>query len=102
MIRTKPAASIKVKTMFIQDDSLMPIKLTKDSRAINDTADTMIGAPKNPARYPPKPNATVDAEITDVKSVIHPMMKARKLFLNAFLTNKNSAADFGNIEDNSA
>src|SRR3990172_5725590 len=98
----EPVDDFKKKTIFIQDYSLMPMKLIKDSRAINDTAGTTIGAPKNPVRYPPKPNATVDAEITDVKSVIHPIRKARKLFLNAFLTNKNSAADFGNIEDNSA
>src|SRR3989338_5770494 len=101
MIRIRPDASIKVKTMFVHDDSLIPMKLIKDNKAINDTADNTIGAPKNPVRYPPKPNATVEAEITDVKSVIQPMIKARKLFLNAFLTNKNSAADFGNIEDNS-
>src|SRR5574342_1336344 len=102
MIRIRPATSIKVKIMFIHDDSLIPMKLIKDSKAIKDTADNMTGAPTNPARYPPKPNATVEADIMDVKRVIQPIMKARKLFLNAFLTNKNSAADFGNIGDNSA
>ena len=47
MIRINPAASIIVKTVFVHDDSLIPMKFTIESIPISAIADITIGIFKN-------------------------------------------------------
>ncbi len=91
-----------VKITFIEDDSLIPKKLTNDNTAIINIAEIKTGAPNKSAKYPPKPNAIVDAEIIATNNVSQPTINATKLFLNAFFTKEYSAAAFGYIEESSA
>ena len=50
MISASPDASIRVKTIFIHEDSLIPKKLTNDRPINSNVADMTIGCPKNTAR----------------------------------------------------
>src|SRR3990172_9940843 len=99
---TRPAASISVRIIFVQEDSLIPKKLIIDNAPSSKIALTTIGRSINSAKYPPKPNATTAAVIIEVTAVNHPMMNPKKLLLKEFFIKVYSAAAFGKTEESSA
>src|SRR3989337_3659825 len=99
---TRLAASTSVKTIFVQEDSLIPKKLIIDNAPSSKIALTTIGRSIKSARYPPKPSATTAAVIIEVIAVSQPMMNPKKLFLKEFFIKVYSAAAFGKIEESSA
>ena len=52
-IRSKPPASIRVKTTFSQTDSEMPTKLMRVKTRMNASATSRVGSWMNSARYRP-------------------------------------------------